>query len=280
VNSLAHIRLLHFTDPHLFADESQELYGVRTAAAFEATLARALADARERPDAVLVTGDIADDGQETTYRRFCSTMQRHGLPVLCAPGNHEDVPVMSRVFNGGPVQHCGSRRMAGWRIVLLDSHVPGEDWGRLGEAELGRLDEELAAARDEHVLVCLHHHPVAVGSPWLDAFGLRDAPEMARVIARHGNVRGVLFGHVHQASDRVADGVRMLSTPSTCAQFTPRTESCVMDRAPPGYRWLRLTHSGAIETDVVWLEELRRAERPPDSRQAEVEMGEGHGHDW
>ncbi len=272
MDSAAHIRLLHFTDPHLFADESRELYGVRTAATFEATLQRALGDAGVRPDALLFTGDIADDGEAATYERFRSILSRLGLPVLCAPGNHEDVPVMSRVFNGGALRHCGSHRFANWRIVLLDSHVPGEDWGRLGDSELDRLDEELAAARDEHVLVGLHHQPVPVGSPWLDGFGLRDAAEMARVIARHGNVRGILFGHVHQASDRVVDGVRMLSTPSTCAQFTPRTESCVMDLRPPGYRWLQLSHSGGIGTGVVWLEELKQVERPPDSRQAQASV--------
>lgn len=272
VNRAAHLRLLHLTDPHLFADESRELYGVRTSATFETTLKQALEDARERPDALLITGDIADDGQAATYERFRSIMSSLDLPVLCVPGNHEDVPLMSRMFNGGSLQYCGSRLFANWRIVLLDSHVQGEDWGRLGDSEIQRLDEELAAARDEHVLVCLHHQPVPVGSPWLDGVGLRDAAEMRRVIAAHGNVRGVLFGHVHQASDRTVDGVRILSTPSTCAQFTPHTQTCVMDLRPPGYRWLRLDEAGGIETDVVWLEDLRQTERPPDSRQAQATM--------
>jgi Icc protein len=60
--------------------------------------------------------------------------------------------------------------------------------------------------------------------------------------------------------------MRMMSTPSTCAQFTPNTETCVMDLRPPGFRWLELLPNGDISTEVVWLDELRQTDRPPDSR--------------
>jgi Icc protein len=58
----------------------------------------------------------------------------------------------------------------------------------------------------------------------------------------------------------------VLATPSTCAQFTPLTEHCVMDLRPPGYRWLELLPDGQVRTEVRWLQDWEVAERPPDDR--------------
>jgi Icc protein len=260
------VRLLQLTDPHLYADESRELYGINTAASFRAALTKGLAEAPGPLDAILVTGDIAEDGQRATYERFRSIMSGVGRPVMCIPGNHEDLPTLSSVLNSPPLHFCGSASFQRWRIVMLDSHVPGDDAGWLDEKELARLDRELAAARQQHVLVGLHHQPIPMGSPWLDTVGLQNGAALEALLEKHGNVRGVLWGHVHQASDRLHNGRRMLSTPSTCAQFTPNTQTCVMDLRPPAFRWLELLPDGEIRTEVVWLDELRQTERPPDSR--------------
>lgn len=261
------LRLLHVTDLHLFEDVEGEIYGVRTDRTFRAVLARALGNAPGPIDAILVTGDIAEDGRSATYQRFREEILKAGLPVLCIPGNHEDRDPLGAILSTPPLQLGGARRFGGWHVVMLDSHVPGRDDGELTELELDRLDRELEAARDAHVLVCVHHQPVPVGSPWLDAYGLRNSVEFLSRVEARGNVRAVLFGHVHQASERTHRGIPMMSTPSTCAQFTPHTDKCVMDLRPPGFRWLDLHADGSIGTEVVWLEELARTERPPDSRQ-------------
>lgn len=261
------LRLLQLTDPHLFEDVSGEIYGLRTDASFRAALDRAFADASGPVDALLVTGDIADDGRDATYERFRAEVSRYGLPVLCLPGNHESPERMADILGRAPLQYCGSADFDGWRIVMLDSHIPGEDGGRLSPAELRRLDQALAGAGPRHVLVGVHHQPLPMGSPWLDSVGLANADEFLSILRRHSNVRAVLWGHVHQASDRMHEGMRMMSTPSTCAQFTPNTQRCIMDLRPPGFRWLELSADGRVDTGVVWLDELRRTDRPPDDRQ-------------
>lgn len=267
MNATHPLRLLHLTDPHLFADEDGEIYGVRTAKTFATTLQHALMTASKDIDAILVTGDIAEDGRPATYRRFRQQMAALDVPVLCLPGNHEDRAAMTRVLSDPPLQLCGARRLPPWHIVMLDSHLEGSDKGFLSDDELLRLERELIAAIGGHVLVCVHHQPVPVGSPWLDAYGIANADAFLPRLEAQGNVRAVLFGHVHQASDRLHRGIRMISSPSTCAQFTPDTERCVMDLSPPAFRWLQLHPDGRIETEVVWLEEMRLAERPPDTRQ-------------
>ena len=95
---------------------------------------------------------------------------------------------------------------------------------------------------------------------------LRNASELLAVMERYPAVRVVLGGHVHQAFERRHGHVLVLATPSTCAQFTPLTEHCVMDLRPPGYRWLELLPDGQVRTEVRWLQDWEVAERPPDDR--------------
>jgi 3',5'-cyclic-AMP phosphodiesterase len=260
------VRLLHFTDLHLFGDESCTVYDVNTAASFRKVLDEALGGGVAVPDAILVTGDIADDLSAGAYRHFRAALQDFGAPVLCLPGNHDDTALMAQVLDADGFQYCGRAELGGWGVVLLDTQLPNDPSGCLAAPELARLEADLSAFSNRPVLVCLHHPPVKVGSAWLDDVGLRNGLDVLAVIDRHPQVKVVLAGHVHQAFDRQRGGVRVLATPSTCAQFTPGTARCVMDLRPPGYRWLRLMPDGAVETEVMWLHDWAIAGRPRDSR--------------
>ncbi|HEV3286918.1 MAG TPA: phosphodiesterase, partial [Steroidobacteraceae bacterium] len=213
------LRLTHFTDPHLYGEATESLRGVATLPA----LSKAIAHAQGRdwpPDAVLVTGDLVQDDPAgyPHFRRLFGTL---GLPVLCLPGNHDEPRAMKRELAGAPFVLGGHVDMGRWRIVLLDSCIPGSAGGALSAQELAQLDEALGSAGARHCLVCLHHHPVAMSSRWLDRVGLSNAAEFLHLIDQHKNVRAIVWGHVHQAYDGLRKGVRLLATPSTCAQFLP-----------------------------------------------------------
>lgn len=247
------IRLIHLTDPHLFGEERGALRGIETLA----SLQRALAHARAHeapPDAWLVTGDLVQDdaGGYAHFRRCFAGTDR---PVLCLPGNHDDPAAMRRALAQAPFFLGGCADFGTWRIVLLDSTVPGTAGGRLGAAELQRLDAALAGAPQRHALVCLHHHPVSMASRWLDQVGLENHAEFLAVTERHAQVRAILWGHVHQSFEALRRGVRLLSTPSTCAQFLPRADNFAIDARPPAYRTLELREDGTLHTEVVWLDE-------------------------
>lgn len=246
------VRLTHITDPHLYGGERELLRGIATLPSLEATLA----NARRRdwpPDAVLVTGDLVQDdpGGYAHFRRLLGALR---LPVLCLPGNHDEPEAMRRELDCEPFVIGGAVDLGLWRIVLLDSTIPGSAAGRLSAQSLASLESALAAARQRHVLVCLHHHPVPMASRWLDRVGLQNAGEFFDIVDGHTNVRGIVWGHVHQSYDALRNGVRLLATPSTCAQFLPRSEQFAIDRMPPAYRTLELKADGSILTEVVWVE--------------------------
>jgi 3',5'-cyclic-AMP phosphodiesterase len=247
------VRLTQFTDPHLYGGEQEALRGVATLPAL--TTAIAHAQAREwPPDAVLVTGDLVQD-DPAGYPHFRRLFGALGLPVLCLPGNHDEPRAMRRELAGTPFVLGGHVDFGRWRVVLLDSCIPGSASGALSAQGLAELDEALGSADGRHCMVCLHHHPVAMSSRWLDRVGLTNATEFLHTVDQHKNVRAIVWGHVHQAYDGLRKGVRLLATPSTCAQFLPNSDDFAVDRRPPAYRTLELRADGSLLTEVVWVEQ-------------------------
>jgi Icc protein len=245
-------RLIQFSDTHLSGDAGARLRGVACLPALQA----ALADAARRchnPDGILLTGDLVQD-DPAGYRWIRHIFGASQVPVMCLAGNH-DLPEHMRVELAQPPFKVGGEIEFGrWLVVMLDTWIAHSAKGRIGPAALEHLRNVLAQHRNKHVLVCLHHQPIEMRSEWLDQVGLEDAAEFLTIVRQHPNVRGVLWGHVHQSLDSFVHGVRFMASPATCAQFLPGSIDFAIDSRPPGYRVLELMHDGTIATEVVWLE--------------------------
>jgi len=220
-------------------------------------LQAATADAQShlvRAHAVLLTGDLVQDDARG-YQWIRQVFGNSRVPVLCLPGNHDVPEQMRATLAEAPFKVGGSTILGNWLIVMLDSWVANLARGRIGAQQLQYLHNELAAHPDHHVLVALHHHPISMHSRWLDEVGLQDADAFLKVLKSHANVRGVLWGHVHQALDAFVHGMRFMASPSTCAHFLPGSPGFALDeQRPPGYRVIELLPTGAINSEVVWLE--------------------------
>ena len=247
------VTVLQISDTHLHAAADSRMRGVTTYATLLSVLDYARRDRRWPVDVILATGDIVQDESRAGYERFRNTMEPLGVPVLSIPGNHDDPKLMGEILNSGAFQFGGELRHGAWSIVLLSTFLAGEDAGGLGPARLQGLRKALAAHAGQHVIVAMHHHPLPMGSTWLDGVALRDAKDFWQIVDAHSNIRGVVCGHVHQALDRERNGLRFMSTPSTCAQFLPRSDFFALDDRPPGLRWLELHADGRIETEVAWV---------------------------
>ncbi len=244
------LRILHFSDTHLFADPGHVSYGVRP----DDTLRAVVAAARQGEtacSAAVVTGDLVHD-EAAAYGRLRQHFAGLGMPVHCLPGNH-DVPAEMRAqLAQAPVSWRRSAQYGRWRLIFLDSTVSGEVGGHLDDGELGTLDALLREQAQGYAVVCLHHPPRPCGCAWLDRRLNLDNPEdFFAVLDAHANVRAVLWGHIHQEYDELRNGTRLLGTPSTMVQFRPDAEEFALDDAPPGYRWLALAEDGSLESGVV-----------------------------
>lgn len=252
-------RILQITDTHLFANPSRALLKLNTQDSFERVLA--LIAARERDlDLIVATGDISQDASPEAYTRFCDAMKVFAVPFLWLPGNHDSRAVMDGIRadlqQGGTVDALPLAVTVGnWRIITLDSAVPGEVHGYLADTELARLEEELmtAAGEGQHAMVCLHHNPVPGSAGWMSDIGLHNQDAFLAIIDRHRCVGAVVYGHIHQELDFERNGVRYFCTPSTCIQFKPNVADFTLDELNPAYRWYTLHNHGAIDSGVVRL---------------------------
>lgn len=245
------IRILQITDTHLFppgaAGGEQVLAGVDTRKSLAAVLDMALAEAT--PDLLLVTGDIAQDPHPDAYAELQEQIRaRYSGELLCLPGNHDEPGLAPELFS-----RCEWQRDT-WQVLTLDSHIHGEERGELSDSELARLSALLDASEAPNILTAVHHPPLELGSP-LDHGRIGNGSELLERLAADGRVRGILFGHVHQAVRLEIGDLMLYGSPSTCVQFKPLVRQFALDTRPPGCRWLTLCDDGEITTRVARLDE-------------------------
>lgn len=263
-DDIGSLRVLQVTDTHLFADLSGQLVGIDTERSYAEVMEKVLGEFWP-VDLILVTGDLVHDGSESGYRRFKSQFEDLAVRTLVIPGNHDDPAVMRRIFGAGRVTWSDSALLGRWQFVMLDSSLAGSAAGHLAGPQLQMLERCLSSHPEHHALICLHHHPIPIGCDWIDRIAVDNGSELFEILDRHEQVRGVIWGHVHQEFETTRRGVRLLASPSTCVQFRPRQREFAIDNAPPGFRWLQLYSDGRIETSVI------RVDTPPSSVDLECE---------
>lgn len=82
--------------------------------------------------------------------------------------------------------------------MLLDTHEPGTHEGRLCVRRLDWLERTLEALHGERIFIAMHHPPLTLALPAMDVIGLQQSRELGGLLARHGDVRQIFFGHVHR----------------------------------------------------------------------------------
>ena len=205
-------------------------------------------------DVVTATGDLIQDESAGAYERFTELVGALDLPVHCVPGNHDVRKLMQRAVNEPPFSYCGAFEASNWLVVGIDSCESDRAGGAIDAREYERLDQAIESSAAEHVMICLHHPPVVMGSAWLDTVGLEEPEEFFARISASGKVRLAIFGHVHQVYDDEHNGIRIIGTPSTCRQFKPRSDDFAVDENPPAYRRISLHADGRVEAELVWVE--------------------------
>ncbi|MBE0483541.1 MAG: 3',5'-cyclic-AMP phosphodiesterase [Bacterioplanes sp.] len=248
------LRLIHITDTHLNAPEDGHLLGMKTLHSLHCVL-DIVREQQPDFDAFLVTGDLSQDGSAQSYQHLKDALAPFQRPTFWLAGNHDHPITMHEAMHN--TEH-GERivRSSHWQIVLLNSQQPGKVYGELADSELLFLEQCLLERPDLHTLVTFHHHPIDMGSRWIDNIGLKNRSRLFDVLQQHPHVKAVLWGHVHQHSDRMVDGIRMISTPSTCVQFKPESDDFTIDTLAPAYRWLELHDNGDIRTGVQRVENI------------------------
>ncbi|ALK33290.1 phosphodiesterase [Burkholderia plantarii] len=190
-----------------------------------------------RPDLVLVTGDLTDEGKPEEYAMLRRLLAPLAIPFAVMPGNHDHRDNLRRAFADhaylppqGPLHYAID--VGAVRIIALDTSVPGWHHGGLDSHALDWLDAQLRACRDRPTMVAMHHPPFDTGIPYLDIYGLRDIDRFTATLAAHSHVERVVAGHVHRSMQTRVGNVPVVTCPSTVTQIALRT---LPDAQPASY---------------------------------------------
>ena len=242
--------LVQLSDLHVGGDEDGKDPIPRIEAVIEAV--RSLPNA---PDAVLVSGDLTDDGSGEHYATARELLGRLEVPLHVLPGNHDDRGRMREAFGltgegDEPIRY--SVAVGDLRLVLLDSNVPGQDPGSYDAERMGWLDEELGSEPERPTILAVHHTPLATGIREWDAINLDpgDREALGEVVGRHPQLRAIVGGHLHRVAASALGGCPVLSAPSAYLQVRPnfqRDEVTWLD--PPGFA-IHALRDGALSSQV------------------------------
>lgn len=220
------MQFIHLTDLH--ADVERKHFGIDALERLERAVKHAAAHA---PDAVFVavTGDIAERGDEASYRKVREILDQTHCPVFLVPGNHDDPTVMARVFAKAPSVELANASGARWaqalrspdfNAVFLDTHAEGTGAGEPKAKDLEILREALKS--EKPVFLFMHHPPFSSGIPAMDSLGLSNADALRRLFDETGRKPAALFcGHLHRSIAGLWAGVPVFVLRSLVQEVNP-----------------------------------------------------------
>ncbi|GAA0422641.1 3',5'-cyclic adenosine monophosphate phosphodiesterase CpdA [Acrocarpospora corrugata] len=189
--------------------------------------------------AVLVTGDIADNGAEDEYAIARAALKTRHPTIIC-PGNHDSRAPFRKVLLDATAEQADPDepinqvlRIPGVTIILCDSSIPGRPEGLLADSTLTWLDETLTTTEPGPVFVGMHHPATPLGIPYVDTIGLREPNNLAAVLERHPHVTATLVGHAHTAAATAFANRPHLIAPGVVSTGLPPCEST--SRPPVSY---------------------------------------------
>ncbi|WP_181313845.1 phosphodiesterase [Phreatobacter cathodiphilus] len=212
--------IAHLTDTHIVRPGTLFAGRFDTLAALDRAVPR-LAALRPRPDLLVVSGDLAEEGTPEVYAILAERLARIGLPMLAVPGNHDvreamaaALPEATGTIAGGFL--CSMRAFGAGVVIGLDTLAPdGASHGELCERRLAWLEERLRETQGRERLIVMHHPPFTTGLAAMDAIGLRrGTAELAALLAAHPGTQAILCGHVHRAIQASIAGVPIRLAPS------------------------------------------------------------------
>ncbi|MCJ2177501.1 phosphodiesterase [Novosphingobium album (ex Hu et al. 2023)] len=178
-----------------------------------------IVDGPNRPDLLLMTGDLTEFGDAESYARLAEAVSVCPFPVLPMTGNHDDRAALLAAFpdtssHDGFIQYA--LELGALRLVVLDTLDPGHHGGAFCETRAAWLSAELAAHPDVPTVIALHHPPFESGLSWLDSgAGEPWIARLAQAVAGHRQVRAIIGGHLHRTIQTMWEGLPMVVCAST-----------------------------------------------------------------
>ncbi len=207
------VRLLHLSDIHFGAEDSEALAAVEQFAS------------HVKPDAIIIAGDITQTGKRSEFEAARKWFDGLGAPVIAAPGNH-DTPVFNvparvvapfdryeRYMEGmdivGQVRNFGDGLVRVSAINSARGFQGRMNWAD-GVIDIGDLEaalEKLSRGPEDAWRLLICHHPLNQPQLAKIAVETKRGDEAMKLCAA-AKVDAIITGHIHDAFTFPVPGVR------------------------------------------------------------------------
>jgi len=195
--------IIQITDTHIVLPD-HKAYGVADTAESLSLCIKAINALEPKPDIVLVTGDISNNGkyQELVYAK--SLLDKLNAPYFVIPGNHDNRDDLRTIFSGSTCPVASSEKFIQYvinqheiRVIALDSTIPGKPGAEICSERLNWLEQQLAQAPQKPTLIFMHHPPVKCNVLETDQDGFIGSDRLGDVIEKYACIKAILCGHIH-----------------------------------------------------------------------------------
>jgi 3',5'-cyclic AMP phosphodiesterase CpdA len=213
--------IAQISDTHISRPDPNEPRTLGRISALEAFVAH-IGRMDEKPDVILHTGDVAQDGRPDEYETVKSVMNALDIPVYFALGNRD----RGENLVEGLGDLGGAKLVEGFliygvdgfpvRLIAMDTQNRESRIGTTCSVRLCILEELLEEQPDKPTALFMHHPPFEVPTskyPFqFDDPVLADA--FLRLIAQHKQIKHLFCGHMHRKFDAELTTCHASVTPS------------------------------------------------------------------
>lgn len=213
------MKVIQISDTHLFANDTDNIYGVQSNIKFNEVVERMLYQDYHDTNMIFLTGDISQDETVQSYQKITDKLSNLNIPIYWIPGNHDNIHQMESVFSN--TKNFISTRhliLPNWHFIFLNTKLNGADEGYLARSELENLKEELTLTDDKNVTIIMHHHPEKIGTPLIDNFILKNREKFWEIVNKK-IVKLIICGHVHGDYCFKHNNTMIEASPATCFQW-------------------------------------------------------------
>jgi 3',5'-cyclic AMP phosphodiesterase CpdA len=217
------MRIMQLSDFHVRGDNRLSFRIVDTRRCLDEAIAH-LKNLEQKPDVLVLTGDLADNGDPKAYHILHEAVSSLGWPTFAIPGNHDRRDRMRDIFSewcpadpGVAPYLCYTVEDGPVRLVMIDTTHPGSHDGHCHPPVMAWLDKTLAQRPDVPTLLFMHHPPFATGLPVMDV-PVENAEALAAIIRKNPQTR-LCCGHIHRPILGQWAGVLAATAPAISMQM-------------------------------------------------------------
>ncbi|HMF31230.1 MAG TPA: metallophosphoesterase, partial [Candidatus Lokiarchaeia archaeon] len=256
-SALTQLNFAQFSDPHVIYPDQEVAFNVAPPnqapiiqnVSYNGYFEKLFAETSiTRPTFIIVTGDIANAGQEQEFQEMRAILQTSSVPVLTLLGNHDHRSPPSFNYYLAPSYYA--RSIGPWRIIILDSGA-SEGNGLFGE-QLTWYEHELQLAQAARQQILVFMHIPSAPEP-TDGWLIAGNAEFRALNLKYG-VRAIFAGHHHDFEATFANGttlntydpVPVAAGPIYVITGSPTIADNTNDFNYYGWRWVTSFSNGDI----------------------------------